>query len=243
MGFLDFFRRKRSSDKTIIADNNADLLANAPIFKKMMEAHDLEKKEFDIILDLIHPIIKYGNESKKKFIVDGKEIELPYSSLPVIIDLKFDNLSLIFGIDKGTHYEWLQNKDIEKAREKGLDDNLLMKRAFENLLEKISLKGEIGISMIGDKIGMLTNCLGMESSFILNTTLWNDIRENLNTDEVLFGIPVQDVFIFCDKNSPEATKLLVENISNLTSNPNMQKKISKNVYLRTKQDKFEIVSS
>lgn len=240
MGFLDFFKSKKNIDNISNNTSNFNSQPNSTTFNQMVEEMQKEREKFEIIFNSIHPIIKYGNDINKTYVIDGQEIELPNNSLPVILDINFDNLSLIFGINKGSHYEWLQNKDIKEAIEMGITNEVLIKKSFENLLEDINNNGGIEITMLGEKIGMLTNCKGMESSFILEKTIWDEIKNNLNTNEVLFGIPVQDVFIFCDKNSSQAIKMLIDQVAKLSDNPMMEKKISKNIYLRNANNSFEI---
>jgi hypothetical protein len=79
---------------------------NAPVFKKMMEDSIKEQNAFIERFEKIVPIIKYGQSAVQKIKTpDGIEHDLPESSLPIICPLSFDNLSLVLGIDEGSHYE------------------------------------------------------------------------------------------------------------------------------------------
>src|SRR5579862_4937156 len=84
-----------------------DPFANAPVFKKMMEDMKKEQDAFEDIFNKIVPIVKPGKSSgqPQKVMINGVEHEMPQQSLPVTFPIPFDELSIIFGIDRGSHYE------------------------------------------------------------------------------------------------------------------------------------------
>jgi hypothetical protein len=217
-----------------------DPFANAPVFKRMMEDMKKEQEGFLDMFGKIVPIVKYGKVSggARKVIINGQEHEMPEQSGPVTFPIAFDDLSLIFGIDRGAHYEWLQNKHIEVAKAK-ITINDIVEKAYGNLLAQV--KGNIKIEMIGEKTGMLVQCDALESSFILVDEIWDHIRSTIDAKEVAFAIPTQDVFIFCDADKKEIASLLGEKSKGVFDNPVYQKKISPRLYVKKENGAVEIL--
>jgi hypothetical protein len=214
--------------------------AKALLLKEMMEHAKKEQDDFWDMFEKIIPIVKYGKASgpAQKIVINGQEYEMPEQSLPVMFPFSFDDLSIVLGIDRGSHYEWLQNRNIEVVKSK-LTNNDLLEKAYKNLLAQV--KGNISINLIDNKTGMLVKCNALESSFIVVDEIWDHIRNKINAKEVVFAIPTQDVFIFCDADEKETAALLGEKVKGLFDNPAFQKKISPKLYLKRENGAVEIV--
>lgn len=219
-----------------ISNNTKDNLHNGDAHGKPENNQQAEQR-FRDIMEKILPIVKYGTLSSRKVTIQGEEHEIPEQSLPVIFPIAFDTLSIVFGIDEGAQLTWLQNKDIEVAQGRLLLDDLLAK-AYENLFRLV--KDTISVTMINARAGMLTNCHALESSFFVTNEIWDHIRATLHTNDVIFAIPTQDIFIFCDAQSVEDITFIRGKINELFEDATVPKKISSKLYLKKESGETEI---
>lgn len=176
------------------------------------------------ILDNIFPIIKAGQQpittmQDQQGITHG----LPVSE-QVVIHPIFDGLGLVFGIDRGSYYEWLQNKHVDAS----LKTSDLLKKAYANLMKEVS--GILSVHILIEGVGMLKNCNQLATSLVLEPQVWNVIFDALKTNDVLFSIPTQDIFFFCDINHTKNVKLFREKATETFRNPSYPKKLSPNIY-------------
>jgi uncharacterized protein YtpQ (UPF0354 family) len=184
---------------------------------------DTQEKETNI-LDTIFPIIKPGQQPTTAFQDQhGVTHELPVSAQIIIYPI-FDGLGVVFGNDKGSHYEWLQNKHVAPS----LNTNDIINRAYANLMKQIS--STMSINILREGLGMLTNCSRLESSLVLVPQVWDAIFNALKTNDVLFSIPTQDVLFFCDVNHAENVKVFKEKTAEIFENPLYPKKLSSTIY-------------
>jgi uncharacterized protein YtpQ (UPF0354 family) len=79
---------------------------------------------------------------------------------------------------------------------------------------------------------MLIYCGGKESSLITDERVWKQIQRTINSNEIVFSIPTQDIFIFCDKNSTESIELMKVNTFGTFSDPSLSGKISSKLFFR-----------
>ncbi len=135
----------------------------------------------------------------------------------------------MFAVDDGSHVRWLQNLDIEIAQGRLVVDDVLTK-AYENLFNRT--KDTIGVTRINEHTAMLTNCDTYESSFFVTKEIWQFIHQTLNAEDVIFAIPTQDIFIFCDARSTADIRFLREKVNELFADDSIPKKISPKLYLR-----------
>jgi hypothetical protein len=199
-------------------------------------AQDIEKGLRDLQLfkermEKIVPIIKQGKGPVDKIVTsDGKEHQLPKGSMPVLFPIPFDeDLSMMFGIDVGSHYEWFQYSHLAVVEDKVSVHDLLTK-AYENLFKSIQQK--LSIHMITNNMGMLTDGDRLESSLTLTGEVWNGIRTAIKADDLIFAIPTQDVFVFVRSDKPEDISLLKTKVNEIFTNPDYPKKLSSKLYLR-----------
>lgn len=184
---------------------------------------ETQEKETNI-LDNIFPIIKTGQQPITTFQDDrGVTHDLPVSAQIVIYPI-FDRLGVVFGIDKGSHYEWLQNKHVDPS----FNANDLVNKAYANLMKQVS--GTLSINILREGLGMLTNCNRLESSLVLVHQVWDAIFNALKTKDLLFSIPTQDVLFFCDINHAENVKVFKGKTAEIFGNPSYPKKLSPNIY-------------
>jgi len=189
------------------------------------------------ILDNIFPIIKAGQQPITT-IQDQQGIthQLPVSA-QVVIHPTFDGLGVVFGIDKGSHYEWLQNKHIDAS----LSAKDLIGKAYSNLMKQVS--GTLRIHVLGEGMGMLTNCNRLESSLVLEPQVWGAIFDYLKVKDLLFSIPTQDVLVFCDINHTKNVKVFREKTAEIFNNPSYPKKISPNIYRKEGTKDIKVYTS
>ncbi|WP_276503398.1 hypothetical protein [Terrimonas pollutisoli] len=180
-----------------------------------------------LIDNSLFPIIKVGQSPAKKFVTaDGQEIELPDASLPVMKQIGNSGLSIIIGVDKGGHFEWLQNKHLESS----LDETI--NKAYRNLLSK----GDLSIGQIQEKgledskVEILLNPNGLASSYIMVDQVWDKIFAFCNSTDITFIIPNQDKFLFCSSTDLEAT-IFLEAMSLMMSSQ-QPKALSNNVFIK-----------
>jgi len=188
-------------------------------------------------LNNIYPIVKNRLELQSYIEWENDQIK-PGSAMDglIVVEL-FDNIVLIFGLDNGgERYEWLKISHFSNYESIGGDR--VMAHAYLNY--KRIIKGNLSIEIYPGGIGMLLNGGGKESSFIMHNRVWKQIQEALNTDEIVFAIPTQDIFIFCTGASTPA----IEKIKSLTyksfTNPALQGKISSNLFYRNGEGKITV---
>jgi len=194
----------------------------------MAEKSETQQRFLDI-MDKILPVVRYGTLTSRKITISGEEHEIPESALPVVFPVSFDTLSIVFAVDDGSHVRWLQNLDIEIAQGRLVIDDVLTK-AYENLFNRT--KDTIGVTRINEHTGMLTNCDTYESSFFATNEIWQFINQTLNAEDIIFAIPTQDIFIFCDARSTTDIRFLREKVNELFADDSIPKKISPRLYLR-----------
>ncbi len=180
-------------------------------------------------LNNIYPIIKNRAELKSLIEWENGQIK-PGSAMDglVVIEL-FDDILLTFWLENGSKvYEMLKIthfSDFER-----LGTNQIVTNAYLNLERKI--KDTISMDIYPSGIGMLIYCGGIESSLITEERVWNQIQGAINSKEIVFSIPTQDIFIFCDKKSTESIELLKANTFNTFMDPSLPGKISSKLYFR-----------
>ncbi|RAV98228.1 hypothetical protein [Pseudochryseolinea flava] len=209
-----------------------DTFEDSPAFKQMMEDARREQQLFKDRIERIVPIVKQGKGPVDKIVTsDGKEHQVPESAMPVLFPVPFDeDLSIVFGIDEGTHYEWFQKKHMDVIK-----DNVsvydLLNKAYENLFRSISQK--LSIHMITKNMGMLTDGDRLESSLVLTGEIWTSIAQAVNASDLIFAIPTQDVFVFVRADMPDDVALMQKKVQEIFSNPDYaKKKLSDKLYWR-----------
>lgn len=181
-------------------------------------------------LNNIYPIIKNRVELKSLIEWENGQIK-PGSAMDglVVIEL-FDDILLTFCLDNGGQtYERLKMNhfsDFERVGQVNVLDH-----AYINFKKKI--KDTISMDIYPSGIGMLIYCGGKESSLITDERVWNQIQSAINSKEIVFSIPTQEIFIFCDKKSTESIELLKANTFNIFIDPSLPGKISSKLYFRT----------
>lgn len=189
------------------------------------------------LLNNIYPIVKNRIELQSYIVWENGQIK-PGSAMDglIVVEL-FDNIVLIFGLDNGgERYEWLKIRHFGDFDSIGT--NQVMAHAYLNY-ERI-IKENLCIEIYPGGIGMLLNGGGKESSFIIHKQVWSQIQEALQTDEIVFAIPTQDIFIFC----AGAAKQAIEKMKSLTyksfMDPSLLGKISSNLFHRNGGGKITV---
>ncbi len=187
-------------------------------------------------LNNIYPVIKNRVELKSLIEWENGQIK-PGSAMDglVVIEL-FDDILLTFGLDNGGEtYERLKINHFSDFERVGQIN--VLNHAYLNFEKKI--KDTISMDIYPSGIGMLIYCGGKESSLITDERVWNQIQSAINSKEIVFSIPTQDIFIFCDKNSTESIELLKVNTFGTFSDPSLSGKISSKLFFR---NEFGIIS-
>lgn len=216
-----------------------DPFKNVPAFKQIMVNVKMEEKAFLEKMEKILPVITPGNPADTEIIsTEDQKQHLQESSLPVSYPVNFDkDLSINLGIEEGTNYEMLLNRQIVIAKDKITPDQLVGK-AFANLFKQIEDK--ISISMITDEIGMLSGCNNLESSLVLVNEIWKLIRDKIRADEIIFGIPASDEFIFTAAGKDDTIKQLDKKVKEIFNDEGHPKKISRKLYIFQKDGTTKI---
>jgi uncharacterized protein YtpQ (UPF0354 family) len=121
-----------------------------------------------------------------------------------------------------------------------LSINEIINKAYQNLLSKV--KDNLAIQMLTEDIGILTGCDSLESSFVLVPEIWAHIKDSLQANEIVFGIPTQDVFIFCNSKLAHSVNEIDEKVKSLYNDPTTPKTISPNLYLKKEDGQIEILN-
>lgn len=195
----------------------------------------VEEKSFKQMSKLLVPILLPGNGPQKTIVINGEQHDLPKGSLPVTVKFDFDDLQLVFGIDMGVSFEWLQNKHIKDWSDE--EQSKIANSAFNNWVKG----SDLAINMISEDIGMIVGGQGLEASVFLVSSVWNAIYDQLGTKDVVFAMPARDVFVFARADKDEAVNTLRENAETLYSSQEIQKPISPKLYSQVGND-IEIYS-
>lgn len=231
MSLLKRFIKTREKDE--------ERYKNAPAFRQMMKDLEMEETEFIARFEKILPEINVFNplsgdimssENKDKTGSRGYE--------PLSYPVNFDeNLCIRLRADYDTHSELLLERHIEVAKEKVSPDQLVGK-SYSNLFKLI--ENNISISMLTDDIGMLSNCNSHESALVLINEIWKLIRDRLRSDEVVFGIPAQDIFIFAAADRSEAVEQLEVKVKEYYNDPDRIGKLTSRLYIMRKEGNTEV---
>lgn len=223
-------------------DKSNDVFKNSPALQQMMKDLERDENEFIERLEKIMPVIIFNSPAEGgPGSSDGCEHKPSESTLPVVFPINFDDdLSISLRVYNGTQSEVLLNRHIIIAKDKITPDQMVSK-AFGNLFKQI--EKSINISMITEEMGMLSGCNGFESSLVLVNEIWKLIRENLKTDEILFGIPARDLFIFTAAGSSENVERLDARVRELYADSSHPEKITDRLYVMHKDGKSEIYKS
>ncbi len=189
------------------------------------------------LLNNIYPIVKNRLELQSYIEWENGQIKLGSAMDGLIVVELFDNILLIFGLDNGgERYEWLKISHFSDFEKVGT--NQVMAHAYLNYERMI--KENLSIEIYPGGIGMLLNGGGKESSFIMHKRVWSQIQEALQSHEIVFAIPTQDIFIFCASASAQA----IEKMKSLTyksfTNPSLLGKISSNLFHRNGEGKITV---
>jgi len=216
-----------------------DPFKDVPAFKQIMVNVKMEEKAFLEKMGKILPVITPGNPADIEIISsEDQKQQLPEGSLPVSYPVNFDkDLSINLGIEEGANYDMLLNRQIVIAKDKVTPDQMVGK-AFANLFKQIEDK--ISISMITDEIGMLSGCNNLESSLVLVNEIWKLIKDKIQADEIVFGIPANDAFIFTAAGKDDAIKQLDQKVKEIFNDEGHPKKISRKLYLFQKDGTTKI---
>lgn len=218
MSLLDRILKNRKAKK--------DPFKNAPAFKQMVQ--DLQNEliaRLEKILPVITPALPAGNETSN-------------DDQPVAYPINFDKeLSINMAMLQDTGSELLLNKHILIGKE-SLSPDKIVTKAFGNLFRLI--ENSMSISMVTKDIGRLSGCNGYESSLVLINEIWKLVRDNLNTGEIVFGIPSQDTFIFTAAGNKDAIGQLESMIREHYDDPSTANRISRQLYITHENGVSEI---
>lgn len=208
-------------------------LKKTPAFSKLVEEMQAEENEFLERIKRILPVINivHSEPDNEKQPDDPKQ-QSSEGNLPVSFPVNFDNeLSINLQMVNGDDFEMLLNRHIVVAKDKVTPDQLVSK-AYGNLFREI--EKTISITMITEEMGMLSNCKSHDASLVLVNEIWKLIRDHLHSDEIVFGIPAQDQFIFAAAGSKEAVEQLSEKVKEYSSDPACKNRLSPRLYLMRK---------
>lgn len=212
---------------------------NAPAFRQMMKDLEMEETEFIARFEKILPEINIFNPSSGDVMSsENKDKSGSKGYEPLSYPVNFDeDLCIRLRADYGTHSELMLERHIEVAKEKLTPDQLVGK-SFSNLFKQI--EDNISISMITDDIGMLSGCNSHESSLVVINEIWKLISDRLTSDEVVFGIPAQDIFVFAAAGRSEAVEQLDMKVKDYYNDPDRINKLTPRLYVMRKEGNTEV---
>ena len=217
-------------------------LKKTPAFRKLVEEMQAEENEFLERINKILPVINIvHSEPDNEKLPDDPEQQSSEGNLPVSFPVNFDNeLSINLQMGNGADSEKLLNRHILVAKDKVTPDQLVSK-AYGNLFRQI--ESTISISMITEEMGMLSNCKSHDASLVLVNEIWKLIRDHLHSDEIVFGIPAQDQFIFAAADSEEAVEQLTAKVNEYFSDSVRKNRLSPRLYLMRKDGSTGVFKS
>ncbi|HNW56588.1 MAG TPA: hypothetical protein PLR88_03750 [Bacteroidales bacterium] len=227
MSILDRFFRKKDPFKDV------------PAFKQIMVNVKMEEKAFLERIEKILPVISCKkSQSEDVGTADDQARQVSEGSQPISYPVNFDeDLSIYLEIVDGSQCEMLLNKQIIIAKDKVSPDQLVGK-AFANLFKQIEDK--ISISMQSEDIGILSGCNNHESSLVLVNEVWKLIKDKIQSDEIVFGIPAKDVLIFTAADREEAVGQLNQKVKEIFNDETHPEKISSKLYILQKDGSTKI---
>ncbi len=147
-------------------------------------------KEFNKISSKVFPVIKVEVSDN-----NGADFELKGGDQPVFKKIA-GNLLCFYGVDKGTHFELLLQRQLPENI--GTDE--LDQYAHDNLLNFINDKTQIHQTAFG---GLGFSCGGdHEAALLTLPEIWNMIIDKLGAS-IVFAVPSKDLIIFVSADSQE----------------------------------------
>ncbi|WP_029903232.1 DUF1444 family protein [Prevotella sp. 10(H)] len=155
---------------------------------------------------------------------EGKNITLSQEDSPVMKPFA-DNLTISYAIDKGTHYEFIPNRDLSDE----LTIDMMHDAAMENMIDEIA----DNIQAHGDPadVLMITNGGNYEAAMLIWDGIWPQI-ESIVGGELYAAVPARDVLYVAPKSNSQAIERLSELIKELFDTPNAQGLMVRHIYQR-----------
>ena len=149
---------------------------------------------------------------------------LSYDDRPVIVPFA-ENLVISYALDKGSHYEYILNRDlsddvtIEKLHQESLQNMI------DEIADNIQAHGE------KDDALLLTNGGNYEATMLLWDDIWQKI-ESVVEGDFYVAVPARDVLYVSPKSNPNAIPRLKELINKLFNDEEAQGLMVKHIYQR-----------
>ncbi|MGS2727213.1 DUF1444 family protein [Psychroserpens sp. BH13MA-6] len=160
-------------------------------------------KEFKSISSKIFPVIKVATSENHK----EADFEFIGDDQPVFKTIAGD-LLCFYGIDKGSHFELLQKRQMPENI--GIEE--LDQFAHDNLIKFVADKTQIHNTSFG---GIGFSCGGdHEASLMTLPEIWSMINEKLG-ESIVFAVPAKDLIVFVESSneqSVEGLKSMIEEI-------------------------------
>jgi len=155
---------------------------------------------------------------------EDKTITLSEEDSPVM-RLFAQNLTISYAIDKGSHYEFIANRDLSDE----VTIEMLHEAALQNMIDEIADH----IQAHGDKTDalMITNGGNYEAAMLIWDDIWSQI-ESVVEGDFYVAVPARDVLYVAPKNNPEAIPRLKELITRLFNDETAQGLMVKHIYQR-----------
>ncbi len=216
-----------------------EALKKAPALHQMMKDMKREEEELLAHLERVLPVVVCNNPTEENEVSpEGLEHRNAESTQPVSFPINFDDdLSINLCIDGHERSAMLLNRNVSIAHDKITPDQMVGK-AYSNLFREI--EKSISISMIDEKMGVVTGCNGFEASLVLINEIWKLVTDNVGSKEIVFGIPAHDYFIFTAAGNNDYVEVMREKIRIVSEDPNHAGKITDRLYIMHADGKTEI---
>ena len=177
-------------------------------------------KNISLDLSKVFPIIK-GKISTAE-IADNK-MDMSGTKDPISLEL-VDNLFIFFAIDKGEHFEYLNQSDLINCN-KSIQE--IRDLSITNLVRYYNEKG---VSIEGDEnMLMIKFDHNMESSLLLIDTLWTQLIVKLQ-DNLVIAVPSREILLITKASNSNSIAQLKEGAIDLYASG--RHKLTENLLLR-----------
>ncbi len=172
----------------------------------------------------LNTVIPYLKMKLQMDLIDLTTVPISYDEFPVLKEFN-DEMNITFLIDKGSRFEYIQNRSLEENQ---IDIEMLKEKAERNLINLLNDKLEVRkykdcfVVLLGGNF---------EASAILIDELWDDQLNHLIDNEFIVAIPARDILAFCDSESKSGIKELKNVIERIWSGDS-DHLLSKKLYIR-----------
>ncbi|WP_158286530.1 DUF1444 family protein [Chitinophaga sp. S165] len=151
-------------------------------------------------------------------------IEMSHDDSPVYETIS-TGLGIFYVLDKGSHYSFLQNRDLSTTITLEKLHEIALNNLTEQVLDKTQLNGDPADIM------MLVNGGNFEATMILVDRLWSQV-ERLFNDQICIALPARDLLFISGRNNPVGRESLRAAVRKAFDSQDLEGALVRHIYAR-----------